>query len=414
MRCFYYQRLLPTGEVKTGFEKLAFSRRESAQYYLEQRQDAVIVRLFMLPAWFNMIHDQARRVGRSPVTREQLSDFFHNLAVMQRSGIPTFEAVEELAADTSRPPVRRMALTILDSLRSGAPLSAALERHADDIPATVVYLVRIGESSGTLDRTLMDAADHLRRVGQIAQDAKRAMIYPAFVFLAIIAASMFWILYVIPGLSDLFRQMGVEMPPITRAVLGFSDAMAANIIWIAAVVFGFIYGAWLLIHHNQRVRYRFHSVMMRMPVASVLMRSSSLAFITEYMSLLASAGINTLDSLKVIERSTANEVYRAALARVHLGMMRGNRLSEEMREARVFPGFVIRMISVGEQTGSLDTQLHYLAEDYRRRFDHVVASISEIIKPAVMLLAGALFILMIVALFLPIYDLIRHMSGPGL
>lgn len=414
MRCFYYQRLLATGEVKTGFEKLAFSRKESAQYYLEQRQDAVIVRLFMLPAWFNMVYDHARRIGRSPVTREELSDFFHNLAVMQRSGIPTFEAMEELATDGSKPAVRRLALNMLDSLRSGAPLSAALERHADDIPPTVIYLVRIGESSGTLDRTLMDAADHLRRVGKIAQDARRAMIYPAFVFFAIIAASMFWILYVIPGLSDLFRQMGVEMPPITRAVLGFSDAVAANVMWIAGIAFTVVYGSWLLVKNHQGVRYWFHRFMMRMPVSSVLMRSSSLAFITEYMSLLASAGISTLDSLKVIERSTGNEVFRANLNKIHHGMMRGNSLSSEMRHSDVFPGFVVRMISVGEQTGSLDTQLHYLAQDYRRRFDHVVGSISEIIKPVVMLLAGALFILMIVALFLPIYDLIRHMSGPGL
>jgi len=138
----------------------------------------------------------------------------------------------------------------------------------------------------------------------------------------------------------------------------------------------------------------------------VLIRSSSLAFITEYLSLLISSGINIVDSLEVLERSIKNEVYRDKIRQVREGVSRGNSLSEEIKARKTFPGFVIRMISVGEQSGSLDTQLRYLAEEYRSRFDHIVASISEIIKPLVMIIAGGLFILMIVALFLPIYQLV--------
>lgn len=413
MRCFYYQRLLPTGQLKTGLEKLAFSRRESAQFYLEQRGDDVIVRLWMFPQWFNTLYDTLRRIGRKPLTQDEMADFFHNLAVMQRSGVPMFDAIHELSDDSNRPQVRRLAENVLESLRSGATLSTSLERHSDNIPQTVLYLVAIGESSGTLDRTLMDAAEHLRRVGKITQDAKRAMIYPVFVFAAIIAAAMFWIVYVIPNLSELFLQMGVEMPVLTQGLLAFAERVSA---WFGWLLFGsiiLVYTCHLLIKGNQKVRYGVHRLLLRLPVSSVLMRSSSMAFITEYLSLLVGAGINLLDSLKVLERSTGNEVYRTALMQVRKGMKRGSSLSEEMRLTGEFPGFVIRMISVGEQTGSLETQLRYLADDYRRRFDHVVSSISEIVKPVVMIFAGLLFIIMIVALFLPIYDLIRHMSDIG-
>lgn len=413
MRCFYYQKLLPTGQLRSGVEKLAFSQPESAQFHLEQRQEVVIVRLLMLPRWFNTIHDTVSRIGRQPISQDELADFFHNLAVMHSSGIPTFEAMEELAADATTGAGRRLAENVLDNLRSGASLSTALDRHSETIPSTVRYLVGIGESSGTLDRTLMDAAAHLRRVGKITQDARRAMIYPVFVFLAIIAAMVFWIVYVIPSLSDLFRSMGVEMPLMTRGLLAFADVVSAWFGWILGGTALLGYGGFLLVRHHGQSRLRFHRLLLRLPVSRVLVRSSSLAFITEYLSLLVSAGIHILESLRVLERSTGNEVYRQALTDIRHGIERGNSLSAEMRQSGVFPGFVVRMINVGEQTGSLQRQLDYLAEDYRRRFDHVVATIAEIIKPAVMVLAGLLFIIMIVALFLPIYDLISQMTDVG-
>ncbi|MDH7942550.1 type II secretion system F family protein [Pseudohongiella sp. SYSU M77423] len=413
MKCFYFHRLVAGGKLESGFEKLSFTQAESARYYLEQQKDCVIVRLWMLPGWVGSFYDMFKRVFRSPMSMDEMADFFHNLAVMQRSGIPMFEAMEELSGDESSASARKLALHILDSLRSGASLSSSLQRHSDTVPHTVLHLVSIGESSGTLDRTLMDAADHLRRVGKISQDAKRAMIYPLFVFLSILAATLFWIVYVIPGLSDLFRQMGVDMPPLTTALLAFSDMIAANLTWILLAAAISSYVAYVLVRNWQPARLWFHSLLLRLPVSRVLVRSSSMAFITEYLSLLVGAGISILNSVKVLEDATSNEVYRRALQQVRVGMMRGNSLSHEMRQTGRFPGFAVRMISVGEQTGGLDVQLRYLADDYRRRFDHVVASIAEIVKPVVMLLAGGLFVIMIMALFLPIYELIRHMSNQG-
>lgn len=411
MRCFYYQRLLPTGQLKSGVIKLAFLNPESARFYLEQRWKSVIVKLVMLPGWYNALYDGIKLVGQKPMKREELADFFRNMAVMQRSGIPVFDAVEELTGDDSSKTSRRLAEDLLESLRSGSSLTDSMERHSDLIPETVRYLTRIGEASGTLDRTLMDASEHLKRVGKIAQDAKRAMIYPAFVFLSIIGAAIFWISYVIPSISDLFIQMQVELPPLTRWLLELSENVSTHLALSLGLIFAVIYGSLMLVKHNRRVRYRVHQLGLFLPISRLLMRSSALAFITEYLSLLVASGINVVDSLEVLSQATRNEVYRESILRIREGVMRGNSLSSEMRQTKRFPGFAIRLISVGEQTGSLDTQLRYLAEEYRHRFDHVVASISEIIKPAVMILAGGLFILMVIALFLPVYELISQTNS---
>ncbi|WEJ62500.1 type II secretion system F family protein [Thiomicrorhabdus lithotrophica] len=412
MRYFYFQRLLDTGQLATGIEKLAFVNETSARFYLEQRWgDAVIVKLVMLPSWLNWPYDFIIQLFRPQLKREEVADFFRNIAVMLRSGIPMFTAIEDMASDDSSVPVQRVSKDILESLKSGASFSESVDRHSDIVPQTVVHLIRIGESSGNLDRTLMDAAEHLKRVDKILRDSKRAMIYPTFVFFTILAAAVFWISYVIPSISDLFRQMRVELPFITQVVLSISDNIGQNLFLSFVVLVLLFFIIYYAIKNNYRVRYQFHRLLMMLPVSKVLVNSSAMAFITEYLSLLISSGLSMVDSLEILERSTNNEVYRKSIKTMREGVIRGNTLSSEMRQLKIYPRFVVRMISVGEETGRIDEQLGYLAEEYRQRFDHIVASISEIIKPVVMLVAGGLFLLLIIALFLPIYQLVSQVNG---
>jgi len=411
MRCFYYRILLENGCTRRGLFKLAIVQTSSAQVYLEQRWMAVVLSLTPLPRWFNPLFDAYHMVMRRNVSHADLTDFFRNLAVMLGGGVPIMEAMEELTADNLETPITALAYDLQEHLRSGVSLSDSLEEHVDVVPETVRNLVRIGETSGTLDITLAHAADHLGRVVRITQDSKRALIYPAFVFAAILGATMFWIYYVVPNISDLFRQMRVDLPWLTVSVVAFAAYVHEHFllfISIPVVVFG---GSALLVRHNQYARFIMHKLVYHAPVARVLVRSSSLAFITEYLSLLLAAGVDVAQSLDVLQRSISNEVYRRKMSEVRNGVMRGNSLSEAMRTAGVFPGFMLRMIGVGEQTGTLDHQLSYLAEEYRHRFEHVVASIGEIIQPVVMLVAGGLFILMVSALFLPIYQLIGQVGA---
>lgn len=411
MRYFYYQRLLDTGQVKTGVEKLAFLNETSARYYLEQRWNGgVIVKLILLPPWVNIFYDLFSKLFKPQLTRAEVADFMRNISIMLHSGIPLFTAVEDMTSEDSSIQSRRLAFDLLESLKSGATFSESVERHSDIIPHTVLHLIRIGESSGSLDRTLLDASEHMKRVDRILRDSKRAMIYPGFVFATIIGAAMFWIGYVIPNISGLFKQMRVELPPITQAVLAISENFSQYLM-VSLFIFIFVISLSIyLVKNFDSVRYRWHQLLLKLPVSKILVNSSTLAFITEYLSLLISSGLSMVDSLEVLEKATENEVYKKSIKQMKEGVIRGNSLSSEMKQIKLYPRFVLRMISVGEETGRIDEQLAYLAEEYRERFDHVVASISEIIKPVVMLFAGGLFLLLIVALFLPIYQLVSQVS----
>jgi type II secretory pathway component PulF len=152
-------------------------------------------------------------------------DFFRNLAVMQKSGISAFEAMEVMASEDSSKPIRAFSNDILESLRCGSSLSESFERRSDVIPESVRYLTQIGEGSGTLDRTLSDAAEHLRRLGKIVDGAKRALIYPVFVFMTIMLTVVFWVSYVIPNIADLFSQMQVQLPALTLWVQSASERL---------------------------------------------------------------------------------------------------------------------------------------------------------------------------------------------
>lgn len=161
------------------------------------------------------------------------------------------------------------------------------------------------------------------------------------------------------------------------------------------------------------MRHAFYTLAYHLPISRTLVRTSALAFIAEYLALLSASGINLLDCMTILEGAVSNSVYRKRIQQVRAGIGRGNSLSSELAKARVFPPMMVRLVAVGEQSGTLDRQLKILAADYSRKLNHVVGTLAEIMKPAVLLLAGGLFIFVVVVFLLPVYDLIAQSTRPG-
>ena len=410
MHYYYCRLLLNNGATRGELVKLGFGNIVSARLYLEQRRDAVVLRLVSLPAWLNVALDAWRSFLHGRIQRADLAEFFRGLSVMLRGGVPIAEALEEFAREDHHPGISAMAADIRDNLLEGKEFSRSLEAHADVIPETVLNLARIGEASGTLDVTMTRAAEHLARVVRLGKDSKRAMIYPALVLVAVMGAAVFWLYYVVPSVTDMFRQMGVALPWITRVVVHAANAARMHFSIAAMVVISLTIAFWLLATRNARVRAMVHRLGYHAPISRTLVRSASLAFITEYLSLMLSSGVDVLQSLEVLERATRHEVYRQAIARARESVLQGESLSVALRGTGLFPGFMIRMVSIGEQTGAIDEQLAFLADEFRHRFEHVVATLGDVIQPAVMALVGGLFILVVASLFLPIYQIIGNVG----
>ncbi|RYF39033.1 MAG: type II secretion system F family protein [Comamonadaceae bacterium] len=352
-----------------------------------------------------------------------LAGLLRDMAVMTSAGIPVLDAIRAIADDASgsgggggsdlNPQVARVCRQLLDDLASGSSISGAFSRQSAVFPDTVRSLAVIGDETGTMHRMLMEAADHVDRVSAMKADAKQALIYPAFSFLAIFGAGGFWIVYVMPKLVGLFKQMNAKLPPITVAVLGTAGWLSDHWALLVGALSGCAAGAVLAWRHSEGVRRAVYGLLHRLPIARGIMVASGLAFFSEYLAILTRSGLDVVSSFNILERALRDLHYRDRVGAIRQFLERGDRISSAMRQVGGFPAMMVRMVSVGEDSGTLDRQLGYLSHEYATRLKRTVGALAEIIKPLVVVLAGAVFLLLIVALLLPVYDLVRQtMAGP--
>ncbi|MCF1182856.1 type II secretion system F family protein [Marichromatium gracile] len=408
MHYFLYRYADDLGRPGWRLEKFQFSDTLTARAMIEQRHDDTVLRLWRLPGPASGLIDLMIGLTRRPVPTEVLAEFLHNLGVMLRCGLPIDQALVELREENRRSPMARVINELHIGVSGGSALSAVMERHREIIPGTVLSLIAIGEQSGNLDRVLLDGAAHINRVRGIRQDVQKALIYPVFVTLVVLLAALFWIDYVLPNIQQMFLQMNAHLPPLTikaMAVAGWLQRLIED--WFWALLAGLTL-AILLVTRTTWLRQRLYALLWRLPISGRLIRDSALAFMTEYLSLLIRAGVNLSEALAVLEEAMRNPHYRGHLQRVREGIRNGSRLSDELQATGVFPRLMIRLVSVGEQSGNLDEQLDYLAVEYRRRLHHTVDSLAEILKPLMISIAGVFFIFVVAVFLLPVYQLISQ------
>jgi general secretion pathway protein F/type IV pilus assembly protein PilC len=416
MNVYYYRVLLSSGRVKAGVAQLAVEHDASARLWLEKNLDATVILLQRLPGWLAETQRSLAHLFRPSIRPPELAGMLRDMAVMTSSGIPVLDALRAVSQEigTGRASnAARVARNLLDELDAGASLSDAFGRYPDTFPETVRNLVMIGDETGSMDLMLQEAADHVERVAKMTADTRQALIYPAFVFAAIFAAGGFWIYYVIPNLTGLFKQMNAKLPPLTVAVIAFSEWFTSHFVAVLVGMVVAAFGLWVAWRYSRAFRRATHYALHRLPISRTIMNSAGLAFLTEYLSLLIKAGVDMVSSLKVMERAVRDEYYRDRVIAIRQVLERGDRVSSAMRQVGGFPPMMVRMVSVGEDTGTLDRQLSRLSAEYSLRLQRLITNLSEIIKPLVVLLAGGMFVLLIVALLLPVYDLVKQaMSSP--
>jgi type II secretory pathway component PulF len=412
MNTYFYRVLLSNGRTRFGLLRLMVERDLSAKIWLENHYQAVVLMLVRVPtAVASVFGGLGSRFGHQ-LSTEELSGLLRDLAVMTKAGVSIIEALKAIAeeSDRSQKRIAATARLLISALDAGAPLSDAFNRHPNIFPEQVRNLMAIGEESGNVDHMLLEAAEHLERMTNLGRNMRQALIYPAFVFATMLGAALFWVYYVIPNLAGLFLQMRVKLPAITVAVLKMSTWLEGNIKSSLFIILGSLFLIWLLVKLHKKTRKFTFSLAHKLPILRVLVTASGMAFITEYLAIMIASGVDILRSLGVIERAITDEYYRERIRKVRLAVERGELLAPAMRQVGGFPAMAVRMIGVGEETGSLDKQLKQLAQEYRNRLAHLIASLSEIIKPVIILVAGLFFLLLIVALLLPIYDLVRQAS----
>ncbi|MBN1381461.1 MAG: type II secretion system F family protein [Deltaproteobacteria bacterium] len=410
MAYFRYKVMEPTGKIKSGVINLPYKDETSASFYLG-RDDRTIVSIKQMGATVSFILEKMSVIARKKPSRPIQAEFLSNISMMLKSGMTLTTAMQEAASGINIPGFEQDINDMILRIQGGATFSDTVSRYSAIFPSNIIHLIRMGEETGKLDEMLMDASEHLQRIESIISDTKQALLYPAFVFVTMALGMFFWFYYVVPKIITLFQDMDVALPTITLCLLAISTFLQNNILLLAVGLIAVLIVVFAAYRGNQGVRWGMDAFFLKLPVAGTIISASNLAFITEYFSILLNAGIDIIQTMHILKDSTKNEIYRQKLDGIIEGLQRSESISEAFRNAVVFPSFVVRMINVGELSGTLDIQLKNIADNYRNKLSLLVATLGKMIEPIVLITAGILFAIIIGGLFLPIYDLVGQVSG---
>jgi type II secretory pathway component PulF len=410
MNLFRYKLIDASGKINSGVVTLPYGEVLSAIAHLE-RDGAVTIYVKKLGRFSSWLAALGRLRLHRKLSRNMQAEVLNNLALMLRSGVSLVTALKETAESAQIPGFAADFNDLITRIQGGASFSEAAGNYPHIFPESVIHLIKIGEETGQLDKMLKDASEHLKRIQVIISDTKQALLYPAFVFVAIGAGLIFWFYFVVPKIVALFEDMDVALPAITLFLVRVSDLIQNYFFHILiGVVAGLVFIATAR-KKNRRFKKACDALLLKLPIVKTLISASALAFITEYFALLIAAGIDILQSVKILEASLGNEVYREKLAEVGEGLSKGEGIAENFRKAVIFPPLVVRMIGIGEVSGTLSEQLAYIAEEYRHKLTTMVATMGKMIEPLVLIFAGVIFAIIIVGLFLPIYDLVTSITA---
>lgn len=408
MALFRYKVLDAQGMVDTEVADLPFEDVSPAIRYLE-RQGGVVLTIQRLGALSSQLTRLAT-YGVTGVSRMDLAEFLNNMAILVRSGVSVLQALDEIIEDTGNKMLKMTLKFIRSDIQSGQTLASALDRHPKVFPPLVRNLARIGEETGNLDDMLEKGSRHLRNIAEILRATKSALIYPAFLLVFISGAVIVWFYFVIPKLLEFFQQMEVDMPPISHALLAIGNWMQH---YLGITLIGLILATVLIIFLRKTVfsvRYYTDLIALKIPILKRILITSNQARICEYLGILLSAGVGVIPTFVLIRDSIGNTVYKRKLAIAEEGVRGGNFISDSLRQAQALHPFAIRMISVGETTGRLDDQTEYVAGVYRAQLNDLVQNLNKVLEPLLIGIAGVIFGIIIVGLFLPIYDIIGKLG----
>ncbi len=411
MTYFKFKILGKTGRVTSGVIQLPYNNVISAMSHLERNGDTVVSVKRINRFFAAILTFYAYGFQGNSIKRIELAEFFNNVSVMLKAGITLITALRDAGAGIDNGRFGAILDALIIDIEAGSALSEALRKYPKSFSGTIVHLISIGEETGNLDNMMLNCSHHLKKIDEIMRSTKQAMLYPSIVITLISGGMVFWFYYVVPKILTLFVEMDVELPPLTRAILWLSDFVQAYILPILIIFFLGIALIYIGVRSSLRIKKIFQRVLLSLPVFKTIIVASNLAFITEYFSLLLNAGIDVVRSLKILNTTVSNEIYREKMELISERIAQGDTVADAFTIKGLFPQFVLRMIRIGEQSGSLPDQLEYIADDYRTRLNVTVDTIGKMIEPIVLVVAGGMFAVILAGLFLPIYDLVSQVGS---
>ena len=396
---------MPSAFAYTAVEP---SGRKTSGVIEAQDRDAAVARLAAEGRFVVDIREQkaaapTRHLSGGRVTRSDLALFTRRMADLAAAGLPLDRVLQVVAEQSESPKLAEVALDALEQVRGGASVSEALARHPKFFPEVYTQTLLAGETSGQFPEVAARLADFQEREATRRSQIASALVYPTVLLLTAVFVVVFLLLFVVPRLSGVFRDLGDELPATTRILLSTTGFLTTNwLVIVGAMVGAFVlYKGWSSTDAGAVTR---DTILLRLPLVGKVVQKAVVSRYARVLGTLVYGGVPILQSLRLAGMASGNRLFRRYSEKVEADVREGRSIADAMRDTGVFPPVLTHMVAIGEETGDLPKMLGRVADSLDFEVDNALRRLTSLVEPAIVLTMGGFVGFVVLSVLLPIYQ----------
>ena len=352
-------------------------------------------------------HTRTKAPAGKPVNALDITLFTRQLATLINAGVPLLQALQVIANGLEHRAMRQLVTGLHQDISAGTSLAAALRKEPVYFDQLFCSLVQAGEQAGALDVLLQRVATYKEKTRALKKKIKKAMTYPIAVLLVALVVCTILLVEVVPQFQGIFSSFGAQLPGFTLWVISLSEVLKAHGLWMLVLFCGTLASLRHRYKYSAPLRRRIDRWLLKLPVMGNLLHLSAMARFARTLSTTLTAGVPLLEALDSVASATGNSLYQDAVLRLKQQVATGSQIHVSMGAVGVFPGMAIQMTAIGEESGTLDDMLNHVATYYEGEVDTLVDNLTTLMEPAIMAVLGVMVGGLVIAMYLPIFNLGR-------
>jgi len=348
--------------------------------------------------------------GKKKVTPRDMSVFCKQFVSILAAGVTIINALEMLSDQTENPTLQDAIRNVMSAVQKGDTLADGMKKEPDVFPSILVNMVKAGESSGSLEVAFDRMSVHFEKSARVKAMVKKAMIYPVVVSVVMVGVIIVMMVMVIPSFQNMFKDMNMELPAITKAVIAMSDFIVNQ--WYILVAFVAIFiVSFKAFKSSEAGKYHIAKFKMNAPIIGNLTKKSACSNFARTMSTLLAAGLSIIDALEITANTMDNLLYQEALLKVREEVTKGVSMSTPLTQSGLFPPMVCQMVKIGEETGNIEDMLNKIADYYDEEVQVATESLSAAMEPMIIVAMAVIVGLLVMAIMTPMFDMYSGMEN---
>ncbi len=347
----------------------------------------------------------AKKRAMALPTRVKMTDlavFCRQLAISVNAGVPLRNAVEGIGAELEQPVLKRVSLDMVQQLHDGKSFSEAVARHPKIFNEMFTGLVKVAEETGKLPETLAQLAAYLERADRLQRRIRAMAAYPIFIGVFFVIVCLIMTLFILPQFTDIFGGFGAELPVFTRLVFSVNTFFVDNFL-LLLIGTGVLTAAVVFYGRTESGAYRKDQLKLHMPYAGGCLKKYIIARFCRSMAIMVNSGVPISSALEICAEATGNQLLKRSVLGVREMIMTGNRIAASLDKAGIFPGLIVQMVSVGEDSGQLPEVLDNVSDLYEDQVEVSVMTAMALFEPLIICIFGAFILMLVMAIYLPIF-----------